>query len=211
MMQADTQSYKIPGFVEKASRAGCSQVFIGLESLNENNLKQAGKSQNKTVHFRELIEAYHQAGIATHMAYIIGFPFDTVESVRADMAKLRELGSEQASFFMLTPLPGSADYAGMRRDGTILNQDLNDYDSFHETFRHKNMPGGSRTRAGHDIHRIFLCHNLAAENGKNTGDGKIFQPVKFINNQKNLSSRLLCQQSRQPYRIFQRRVTGPAA
>jgi len=155
MMQADTQSYKIPGFIEKASRAGCSQVFIGLESLNENNLKQAGKNQNKTVHFRELIEAYRQAGIATHLAYIIGFPFDSVESVRADIANLQELGSEQASFFMLTPLPGSADYVEMRRNSTILDEDLNDYDSFHETFRHKNMPGGSWTRVYREAWNSF--------------------------------------------------------
>jgi radical SAM superfamily enzyme YgiQ (UPF0313 family) len=38
MMQVDTQAARIPGFVEKAARAGCVQVFIGIESVREDNL-----------------------------------------------------------------------------------------------------------------------------------------------------------------------------
>lgn len=41
MVQVDTQSYKLPRFVEKAKAAGCSQVFSGLESLNAQNLAAA--------------------------------------------------------------------------------------------------------------------------------------------------------------------------
>ena len=147
MIQADALSYRIANFIEKAKRAGCSQVFIGMESLNEANLKAAGKDQNRTNSFKELIEAYHGAGIVVHLAYIIGFPFDTEESVRADMARLRELGAEQASFFMLTPLPGSMDYKKFLADQTVLDQDLNNYDSFHETFKHAHMQEGKWTRA----------------------------------------------------------------
>ena len=34
ILQVDTLCHKIPGFIEKAARAGCNQVFIGLESIN---------------------------------------------------------------------------------------------------------------------------------------------------------------------------------
>ena len=46
MVQVDTQSHRIPGFVQMAARAGCTQVFIGMESINPENLKAAGKTQN---------------------------------------------------------------------------------------------------------------------------------------------------------------------
>ena len=46
MLQVDTQSYKLPRFIEKAKAAGCSQVFVGIESLNPQNLEAAGKRQN---------------------------------------------------------------------------------------------------------------------------------------------------------------------
>jgi len=143
MIQVDTQSWKIPEFVELASRAGCTQVFIGMESINPKNLKAAGKAQNKVKEYKDMIAAWHDAKIATHIAYIIGFPFDTRESVEEDVARLKqELGVEQVSFFMLTPLPGSQDHARMVHAGEYVDADLNKYDSFHETMRHANFAPG---------------------------------------------------------------------
>lgn len=155
MIQVDTLSYRILGFIEKARLAGCSQVFIGMESLNEANLKAVGKNQNDIDNFKELIDAYHRAGIVTHLAYIIGFPFDTEKSVRADMAKLQELGAEQASFFMLTPLPGSMDYMRFMTSRTILDNDLNNYDCFHETFQHAHLRQGKWIRTYQDAWKGF--------------------------------------------------------
>jgi len=143
MIQVDTQSHKIPGFVEMASRAGCTQVFIGMESINPENLKAAGKTQNHVGDYRDLISTWHRAKIATHVAYIFGFPFDTPESIREDVRRLQqELAVEQASFFMLTPIPGSRDHARMVRDNEPMSPDLNEYDSFHETIRHPNFQPG---------------------------------------------------------------------
>jgi radical SAM superfamily enzyme YgiQ (UPF0313 family) len=143
MIQVDTQAYKIPDFVELAFRAGCTQVFIGMESINPKNLKAAGKAQNQVQNYSEMIAAWHNAKIATHIAYIIGFPFDTPESVEEDVNRLKqELGVGQASFFMLTPLPGSKDHARMMNSGEYMDPDLNRYDSFHETTRHPNFAPG---------------------------------------------------------------------
>ena len=140
MMQVDTQSHRLPRFVAKAKAAGCSQVFIGIESLNPKNLEAASKRQNRPAEFREMIEAYRQVGIHTHVAYIIGFPFDTPESIRSDVERLKsELGPEQASFFMLTPLPGSRDHLELVQHGLPMDQDLNRYDSFHATTGHPRM------------------------------------------------------------------------
>ncbi len=143
MIQVDTQSHTIPGFVQLAKRAGCTQVFIGMESINPKNLKAAGKTQNNVQDYKNLISTWHDAKIATHVAYIFGFPFDTPESIQEDVGRLQnELGVEQASFFMLTPIPGSRDHARMVQNGEAMNPDLNLYDSFHETTRHPNFAPG---------------------------------------------------------------------
>ena len=143
MIQVDTQSHNIPGFVQMAKRAGCTQVFIGMESINPKNLKAAGKTQNNVQDYKNLISTWHIAKIATHVAYIFGFPFDTPESIQEDVGRLQnELGVEQASFFMLTPIPGSRDHARMVQNGEAMNPDLNLYDSFHETTRHPNFAPG---------------------------------------------------------------------
>jgi radical SAM superfamily enzyme YgiQ (UPF0313 family) len=160
MMQVDTQSYKIPDFVGLAARAGCCQVFIGMESINPKNLKAAGKAQNKAQEFRDMISAWHNDAIVTHAAYIIGFPFDTPESVQADVQALKnDLCVEQASFFMLTPIPGSQDHARMLREGVYMDPDLNRFDSFHETTRHPNFAPGEWYEVYRKAWSSFYCYD----------------------------------------------------
>ncbi len=164
MIQVDTQSHKIPDFVRLASRAGCSQVFIGMESINPENLKAAGKTQNKVQDYRELISAWHNAKIATHVAYIFGFPFDTPDSIREDVRRLQsDLGVEQASFFMLTPIPGSQDHARMLQDGEPMSPDLNEYDSFHETIRHPNFAPGELEASYREAWKNFYSFDYMRE------------------------------------------------
>ncbi|MBI2432516.1 MAG: radical SAM protein, partial [Candidatus Hydrogenedentes bacterium] len=143
MMQVDTQAWRIPHFIEKAQAAGCYLVFIGMETLNPKNIAAAGKRQNKVGQYAAMVEAWHQADILVEVGYIIGFPHDTVESVRRDITMLQhEIKVDEAAFFMLTPLPGSRDHFNMVQQGTPLDADLNNYDSFHETFRHARIPAG---------------------------------------------------------------------
>lgn len=142
MMQLDTQSHLVPNFLEKAARAGCRQVFIGMESLNQENLKAAKKTQNDIENFKELIDAFHDVGIVCHLAYIIGFSLDTKESVMQDIETLMSFGAEQTSFFMMTPLPGAMDYKHAVEKGLLMDADLNNFDTFHETHRHPRMKPG---------------------------------------------------------------------
>jgi len=140
MIQVDTLAWKIPRFVEKAARAGSSQIFIGMESIRPENLKAAGKTQNKARDYAEMIDTWHRHGIACHVGYILGFPADTPESIAEDVqALIHEVRVDQASFFMLTPLPGSQDHLEMTRLGLPMDTDLNQFDSFHPVMRHAKM------------------------------------------------------------------------
>jgi len=144
MMQVDVLSWKIKNFVQKARRAGCSNVFIGMESVNPANLKAAGKSQNRVEEYRQLIDAYRAAEISTHVGYIIGFADDTVDSVRRDLQQLMDgVRPDHASFFMLTPLPGSQDHLVMARRGEWMHPDFNLYDSHHAVTVHPHLRDGA--------------------------------------------------------------------
>ena len=144
MMQVDVLSWKIKNFVSKARRAGCINVFIGMESVNTDNLKAAGKNQNRVEEYYQLIDAYRSTNISTHVGYIIGFPGDTVESVRQDLVRLMEqVQPDHASFFMLMPLPGSQDHLEMFRRGEWMHPDFNLYDSHHETTVHPHLKDGT--------------------------------------------------------------------
>ena len=140
LMQTDLLAHRIPGFVEQAARAGCFQVFLGMESLNPESLRNGGKRQNQVADYAALVEAWHRADILTHVGYIIGFPHDTPDSVRANLRTLRdEVRPDVASFFMLTPLPGSRDHRDLVDSGIALDADLNRYDTFHAVVDHPRM------------------------------------------------------------------------
>jgi radical SAM superfamily enzyme YgiQ (UPF0313 family) len=144
MMQVDVLSWKIKNFVEKASRAGCQNVFIGMESLDTTSLKAAGKNQNHVDEYSMLIESYRESEISTHVGYIIGFPNETAESVRRDLTCLmQEVRPDQASFFMLMPLPGSMDHVHMVQRGEWMDPDFNRYDSHHAVTVHPNLKDGA--------------------------------------------------------------------
>ena len=143
MMQIDTRAHLIPGFVEKARRAGCYMVFIGMETVNAVNLEAVGKKQNDVAGYAEMVAIWRKAGAIVHVGYIIGLPYDTEQTVPADIVALKEeIKVDVASFFMLTPLPGSRDHFRMVEQGIPMDADLNNFDSLHETFRHPQMAPG---------------------------------------------------------------------
>ena len=156
LMQVDVLSYKIKDFVPLAQRAGCSMVFIGMESINDENLQAADKKQNDSADYHNLISAWHEAEILTHVGFIIGFPLDTPETVARDVERLKnEIRVDQASFFMLTPIPGSMDHYHAVQQGIPIDADLNQYDSFHPTMDHPKMSRAAWFQAYKDAWKSF--------------------------------------------------------
>jgi radical SAM superfamily enzyme YgiQ (UPF0313 family) len=140
MIQVDTQCHKVPRFIEKAVRAGCTRVFVGLESINPENLAATRKHHNHVDEYRTMLQAWRSRQVLTQAGYILGFPADTPESIERDIRTIqRELPIDILEFFMLTPLPGSADHKELYLQGKWLDPDLNRYDSEHVTAVHPRM------------------------------------------------------------------------
>ena len=140
MIQVDTLCHKIQNFVEKAKRAGVTRVFIGLENINPDNLTAAKKHQNKITEYRKMLLAWKAEGIITLAGYILGFPSDTPQTIRRDIAIIQdELPLDVIEFFCLTPLPGSEDHQVLWKKGVAMDPDLNAYDVEHVCTAHPKM------------------------------------------------------------------------
>jgi radical SAM superfamily enzyme YgiQ (UPF0313 family) len=140
IIQVDTLCHLIPNFVEKAARAGCKRVFIGLENINPDNLLQAKKKQNRVHEYRRMFHAWRAQRIITYAGYILGFPGDTPQRIADDIrAVQRELPVDLLEFFILTPLPGSADHKKLYESGARMDPDMNKYDLEHVTADHPLM------------------------------------------------------------------------
>ncbi len=142
LIQVDTLCHQIPKFIEKAARAGCRRVLIGLENINPDNLMAVQKRQNRITEYRTMLQAWRAAGVVTYAGYILGFPADTPESIERDIRIIQhELPIDILEFFILTPLPGSADHQKLWREGVWMDPDMNKYDLEHVTTRHQRMSG----------------------------------------------------------------------
>jgi len=134
MIQVDTLCHKIENFIVKAKRA------VGLENVNPDNLTAAKKRQNKITEYRKMLLAWKAQGIITLAGYILGFPADTPDSIRRDIAIIRrELPLDVVEFFCLTPLPGSEDHQILWKKGVPMEPDLNAYDVEHVCTAHAKM------------------------------------------------------------------------
>src|SRR5262245_23941074 len=140
LLQVDTLCHRIPGFIEKAARAGCNAVFIGLENINPESLLGTKKRQNKIWEYREMLQAWRKQKVMTWAGYILGFPNDTPESIARDIEIIKkELPIDILEFFCLTPLPGSEDHKKLFAKGIAMDADLNNYDLEHVCTAHASM------------------------------------------------------------------------
>jgi radical SAM superfamily enzyme YgiQ (UPF0313 family) len=140
MIQVDTLCHKIPNFIEKCGKAGVTRVFIGMESINAEALIAAKKRQNKITEYRKLFLAWKSVGAVTYAGCILGFPTDTPESIKQDIAIIqRELPVDILEFFILTPLPGSEDHQILWNKDVAMDKDMNNYDTEHAVTAHPKM------------------------------------------------------------------------
>jgi hypothetical protein len=156
IIQVDTLCHRIPNFIPKAARAGVKRVFIGLENINPANLVSAKKKQNRIAEYRVMLLEWKRAGCFTYAGYILGFPDDTPESIRRDIAIIqRELPLDMLEFFFLTPLPGSEDHQRLDKAGVWMDPDMNKYDLEHAVTAHPKMSKAEWEAIYHEAWELY--------------------------------------------------------
>jgi hypothetical protein len=134
--QCDAQIAKEPGLVELLARAGGYEMFVGVESFNRKTLKAAGKHHNHPKYYAEIIRLCDEAGIRPHFSNIIGFPNDDEQDVKHHLDVLKTLRPQVASFYILTPIPGTEQYDDFLGEGRIVEQNLDRFDGSYPTWSH---------------------------------------------------------------------------
>ncbi|MGH7778411.1 MAG: B12-binding domain-containing radical SAM protein [Candidatus Binataceae bacterium] len=185
-------------FTELCAAAGCYQAFVGIESLNPDNLNFATKYQNTDDRqhkmkledararvidkYRRVVENWHKVGVSVHAGYMLGFPFDGPDCGRIAAQTLKKIGFDIVSFFIMTPLPGTEDQVRSAKEGDIIDWDFNQLDSQHVTLRHPKLDSAAWMQAYREafkgfysiprmLHTIFTVaggHGLAPESRRST-------------------------------------------
>ncbi len=150
--QCDAQIAKQPDFVDLLGRAGCHEMFVGVESFDKKTLREANKFHNQPGSYQEIIRLCHKAGISSHFSNIIGFPNDTKESIQSQLEIIQQLNPAISSFYILTPIPGTEQYADYKAQGLLLEKNIDRYDATCLTWLHPTISAEDMSKL------LFRCY-----------------------------------------------------
>ena len=128
-----------PALVRNMALAGCTGVFVGLESLTDDNLADAHKKTPRTADYARRVRMLHDVGIQVNGSFVLGFDHDRKDVFErtADWVETNRL--ECATFHILTPYPATPLFHRMEVEGRILHRDWSRYDTSHAVFQPRHM------------------------------------------------------------------------
>lgn len=128
-----------PSLVREMALAGCTGVFVGFESLADQNLSDSRKKTPKAADYARRVRILHDHGIQVNSSFVLGFDHDhkDVFALTADWIEQNRL--ECSTFHILTPYPATPLFRQMEAQGRLLHRDWSLYDTAHAVFRPKHM------------------------------------------------------------------------
>lgn len=135
--QADTQIVNQERLLQLIAKAGGAEMFLGTESFDSNDLKSVQKRHNRPDTYSEIVRMCRETGIRAHFSNIFGFPAQNEGGILEHVSTLKELSPEFASFYILTPIPGTEQYKEYLDSGLIYEKNLDRFDAHTPTVIHE--------------------------------------------------------------------------
>lgn len=137
--QASITLSRDPELLKLAADSGCVSLFVGIESLSSENLKEVNKSFNRASQFEEGIKAIHDHDIMILAGLIFGLDHDDEGVFERTLRFCERNRIELPSFFLLTPLPGTPLFQRMESEGRLLHKDWGKYNGATVVFKPRLM------------------------------------------------------------------------
>jgi len=127
--------------LSKLKAAGCYIIYYGVESGSQRILNL----MRKGIRIAQVVKAFKEtvkAGIERLASFILGFPGETVETIKKTIRFARFLNPDYVQFTVCTPYPGTELYHELKSKGAILVEDWSRYDALTPVFwvREEGMP-----------------------------------------------------------------------
>jgi radical SAM superfamily enzyme YgiQ (UPF0313 family) len=135
LTQASIDIVKDRELLDLMERSGCIGIFLGIESLDDADLKSVNKRQNKASEYREAIARLHERGICVMAGFISGFDDQTPAGIVATADRLNAIGVDVPFLSVLTPFRGTRLYEDYLSSGRLLEErDWPHYNGYNVAF-----------------------------------------------------------------------------
>jgi len=154
LTQASIDIVKDEELLGLMERSGCIGIFLGIESLDDADLKSVDKKQNRAREYRDAIAKLHDRGICVMAGFISGFDDQTAETVVRTADRLQDIGVDVPFLSILTPFRGTQLYDQHLAEGRILmERDWPHYSGYGVTFEPAKMSPELLLRAHREMWR----------------------------------------------------------
>lgn len=138
--------------------AGCTGVFVGFESLTDENLVDARKKTPKAADYARRVRMLHENGIQVNGSFVVGFDHDRKDVFERTAEWVEENRMECATFHILTPYPSTPLFRQMEAQGRLLHRDWDKYDTAHAVFRPVHMSAEELERGYAWLYERLFSH-----------------------------------------------------
>lgn len=128
-----------PTVVREMALAGCTGVFVGFESLSQQNISDQQKRSPPTSDYARRTRVFHDHGIQVNGSFVLGFDHDQPDVFDQTIEWVENNRLECATFHLLTPYPGTPLFRQLESEGRILHRNWDLYDTAHVVFQPKGM------------------------------------------------------------------------
>jgi radical SAM superfamily enzyme YgiQ (UPF0313 family) len=125
--------------LDLAARSGCRGLLMGLESIEQKNLRDNHKSFNDPERYREVVDRLHRRRIALQGCFVFGLDGDTPDVFLKTARFAVETKIDLPRFAVVTPFPGTMLYKELDSRGRILTNNWELYDGQHVVFQPAQM------------------------------------------------------------------------
>lgn len=125
--------------IEKAAKAGLRSLFVGFETFSVENLKQSNKGQNLKLNYELAVKRLHDLGIMINGSFVFGLDNDDKDVFKRTVDWGINNAITTATYHILTPYPGTRLYGAMEKDGRILTNDWDLYDTRHVVYKTQSL------------------------------------------------------------------------
>ncbi|PIQ28130.1 B12-binding domain-containing radical SAM protein [bacterium (Candidatus Blackallbacteria) CG17_big_fil_post_rev_8_21_14_2_50_48_46] len=115
--------------IERAAEAGLRSLFVGFETLSEDNLRSSSKFQNLGQDYARAIQRLHDLGIMINGSFVFGLDHDGPDVFQRTVDWGIRMGLTTATYHILTPYPGTSLFQRLEAEGRILHRDWPRYDT----------------------------------------------------------------------------------
>lgn len=164
----------------RMAASGCKSLFIGFESLDQENLQEMGKGFVFASRHAERIRRIQGKGIGIQGSFILGCDHDTPATVDELYEFIQKTQINAFLISVLTPFPGTRLTDRLEREGRVLSRDWSRYDMNTVVFRPKNFSPEQLQQQYEELNRsLYSIKSIVKRSVNMQKNMLIFVPQNF--------------------------------